>query len=188
MQKAAKQGQKGVQGVPNNVPNTCQSFGFAELVQNLASAGRKHRAKTQKAPKAGRKGAPTMATWWGPQKTAEHPQKLAKSCRIHRTTRTRAVWPVRAERSECLKVLMVVDGNIATSPTPPCGLPHACPTRVSWAIARDGKIGNKGVGLSQNRPQKWISCEFLHHISGTHFFTTTPMPKSCAGCKLGRAD
>ena len=83
-----------------------------------------------------------------------------------------------------LWVVMVVGGNIATSPTPPCGLPHACPTRVSWAIARDGKIGNKGVGLGQNRPQKWIPCEFLHHISGTHFFTTTPMPKSCAGCKL----
>ena len=87
-----------------------------------------------------------------------------------------------------LWVVMVVGGNIATSPTPPCGLPHACPTRVSWAIARDGKIGNKGVRLGQNRPQKWIPCEFLHHISGTHFFTTTPMPKSCAGCKLGRAD
>ena len=84
--------------------------------------------------------------------------------------------PTFSPQPQCPKVVQVASSVAQIDPR----LAHEHFT----SVACNDKIGSKGARLSQNRPQKWILCKFLHHTSGTHFSTTIPMPKSCAGCKL----
>ena len=84
--------------------------------------------------------------------------------------------PTFSPQPQCPKVVQVASSVAQIDPR----LAHEHFT----SVACNDKIGGKGARLSQNRPQKWILCKFLHHTSGTHFSTTIPMPKSCAGCKL----